>query len=319
MMASTPAKPVEPKILVVGPGALGGLFAARLGRRWSGVYLLDHREDRAAQLQDRGLHVTGASMVDWTPPRGRVEARALGSSAGQPWPVMDAILFFVKAPAFAEAWKTVQPVTGPRTALVVFPETLDPSIILKSRARQVVSALTEDRARVEGLGRVVHETSGGTFLDAAAPLARAVAALFKDALIPVSLDKNISEKKWISLLAQVCVDVPAALTDVPQSRVLQPPLAPLEEGLLSECAAVAKALGRPVSVAVLRKRRDALVAMAPEAKSPLGRDLMRGRPTERSFLTEPLLSAAKKKKVPAPLLFAMDRLLRRLEREAAAP
>jgi ketopantoate reductase len=73
-----------------------------------------------------------------------------------------------------------------------------------------------------------------------------------------------------------------------------------------------------VTPAALRNRRDDLVRKAPAAKSPLGRDLLGGRPTERSFLTDGLIAAARKKKVPTPLLSSLDRLLRRLEKEGAA-
>jgi 2-dehydropantoate 2-reductase len=308
-----PALPTDPKILVAGPGALGGFVAARLGRRWSGVHLLDHREDRAAQLQDRGLHVAGVTLADWTPPPGRVRAAVRG------WPLMDVVLFFIKAPAFDAVWKTIRPVVGPKTALVVFPEAVDPAVVLKGLARQTVAALTDIRARVEGLGRVFQESPGATLLDAAAPLARTVETLLHQASIPTSLDKKVPEKRWATLLAQVCVDVPAALTDAPQSKVLQPPLASLEEKLLEECVAAAKALGRPVAAAAVRARRDALIERAPQAKSPLGRDLLRGRPTETDHLLSPLIAAAKKKKVPVPLLEFMGRLLLRLEKEPALP
>ncbi len=299
----------EPKMLIVGPGALGGLFAARIGRRRHGVYLLDHREDRAAKLQESGLHVTGATLADWTLPPGRASTRAAG------WPVMDVVFFFVKAPMFAAAWKEALPVIGPETALVVFPEAVDLSA-LKKRSRQLIVALTDDRARMEGMGRVFHESTGDTRLDGTASQAKAVAGILKEAGIPVVLDKKIRELRWVTLLAQVCVDVPTALADAPQKSLLEPPLSVLGDRLMLECVALAKALKRPVSAAALKTRRDALIAKAPDAKSPLGRDLLRGRPTERAALLDPLLAAGKDK---APLLADMDRLLRRLEKEGPIP
>jgi 2-dehydropantoate 2-reductase len=301
----------QPRILVVGSGALGGLFAARLGRRWPGLHLLDRREDRAAKVQETGLHVTGVSLADWTPGPGRVRSSVKG------WALMDMAFFFVKAPAFATALKAASPVLGPKTAVVVFPETVDVSAV-KGRVR-AVAALTDHRARVEGVGRVFHEAQGDTWLDAGAPGAKEAALILNEALIPAALDKNVRARRWLTLLAQVCVDVPAALTDTPQKSVLAPPLSGLGERLLAECAALAKALKRPVSPAALKERRDALIAKAPEAKSPLGRDLLRGRPTERAALLGPLLAAAGKGGRGAPLLSSMDRLLRRLEKESVVP
>ena len=297
----------EPNLLIVGPGALGGLFAVRLGRRWPGVYLLDHRAERAARIQEGGFHVRGVTLADWTPPPGRVRADPKG------WPVMDAAFFFIKAPGFAAALKRAAPVLGPKTALLVFPEAVDADA-LKTRAR-VIAALAGDRARVEGIGRIVHEASGATRLDASARGAKEAADLLREAMIPVTLVKEISEERWRTLLTEVCVDVPAALADAPQKSILKPPLKDLADQLLEECAALAKASGRPVRAAVLRERRAALVAQVPDAKSPLGWDLIRGRTTERAALVDPLLAAARKARVPAPLLTDMNRLLRRLEKE----
>ena len=300
--------PPDAKILVAGPGALGCLFAVRLARRWPCVYLLDHRPDRAAKLQENGLHVTGIMIGDWTPPPNRVRADVRG------WPTMDVVLFFVNAPGFPAALSALRPVTGPQTALLVFPEAVDARSV-EGRSRRVVAALTEDRARMEGPGRVFQEARGTTFLDASAPGASESAALLKGALIPVVLDRKLGDRRWKTLLAQVCVDLPTALTDTVQKDILVPPLQGLGDKLLEELAAAAKALGRPISPGALRARRDELIGKAPDAKSPLGRDLIRGRPTERAALLDPLLAAAKRAKVQTPFLSAMDLLLRRLEKE----
>jgi 2-dehydropantoate 2-reductase len=245
---------------------------------------------------------------DWTPPPNRVRADVRG------WPVMDAVLVFVNAQGFPTALRASRPVTGPKTALLVFPEAVD-ARSAKGRSSRVVPALTEDRARMEGPGRVLHEARGTTFLDASAPGASESAALLRGADIPVVLDRKLGDRRWKTLLAQVCVDVPTALTDTVQKEILVSPLRGLGDRLLEECAATAKALKRPISSGDLRARRDELIGKAPDAKSPLGRDLLRGRPTERAALLDPLLAAAKKAKVPTPFLSAMDRLLRRLEKE----
>jgi 2-dehydropantoate 2-reductase len=297
----------DPKIMIVGPGALGGFFAARLASRWPGVYLLDYRADRAAHIQDRGLHVNGVTMADWTPPPGRVKSEPRG------WPVMDVAFFFVKAPIFPLVLKTVAPVLGPRTALVIFPESLEAEDV-GPRKKQAVFALTEDRVRPDGVGRVFHEAAGETLLDGKAPAAKAVLSLLKEARMTAVLDRSLEEKRWLTRLAQIVVDVPTALVDAPHSRIQEEPLKSLGEQVLLECVDIAKVLGRPVPPAALRAKRDALILRTPTAKSPLGRDLLRGRMTERSALLDPLLAAAKKKKIAAPVLTAMDRLLRRLEK-----
>lgn len=298
----------SPRLLVVGPGALGCLFAARLGRRWPGTYLLDHRSDRAARLQEEGLHVSGASMLDWSPPSGRVRVSAAG------WPLMDVVLLFVKSPTVSAALRAAAPALGPRTSVVVFPETVDAGR-LGIPASRVMAALTEDRARLEGPGRVFHEASGEASLDAGRPSAPEVAGFLRQAGVTVRLDRAVGEKRRLTRLAQICLDVPSALIDAPQRRVLEGPLRSAAEALLEEVSLLSRAEGRAVSPSSLRARRAALVSRAPEAGSPLGRDLLRGGPTEREALLGPLLSFAGKKKIAAPVLTAFNLLLKRLERK----
>ena len=43
------------KIAVIGPGAMGLFFTARLHQAGHEVWLLDHRPERAAHLQHQGL------------------------------------------------------------------------------------------------------------------------------------------------------------------------------------------------------------------------------------------------------------------------
>ena len=48
------------KIAVIGPGAMGCLFAARLARSGCDVTLVDHKQERAARLNASGILVEGA-------------------------------------------------------------------------------------------------------------------------------------------------------------------------------------------------------------------------------------------------------------------
>jgi 2-dehydropantoate 2-reductase len=49
------------KFLIVGPGAMGCLFAARLKLAGAEVVLLDYDEQRAQRISEQGLIVTGVS------------------------------------------------------------------------------------------------------------------------------------------------------------------------------------------------------------------------------------------------------------------
>lgn len=297
----------DANILIVGPGAVGSLFAVRLGRRWRNVHVLDHRPERAQRLQESGFHLRGATLGDWTPPPAHVRADPRG------WPLMDVALFCVKAPAVSAAWKGAFPVLGKKTAVLVVPGEVGPP---KGRKQgREIPVLLEDRVRMEGVGRSFLEGLGGLVLDPTAPGAKEAGSVFREAGISVELDGRFDDRRRLTRLARACVEVPAALADVPLEALLEPPLKDLAEIFMTECLAVSKVMKKPLPPSRLRKERDRWIALAPKAKSSLGWDLWRGRPTERASWLDPLLAAARKARTPVPLLSDMDRLLRRLEKE----
>lgn len=297
----------DPNVLVAGPGALGAYFAARLGRRFPGVRVLARDPSRAVELEERGFRVSGADPTDWTPPPGHVRAVARG------WPVMDIILFLVKTPSLAAAARQAWAVTGPRTVWVVPQETPAPfPPAVRKAGRRIVRALITVMARSEGPGRAAQEAAGETILDGAAPFARDAAAVFRDAGLSARLSKDWEAERWRAFLVRVCTEAPAAAADAPYGRLLEPPLDRMAEKLAEECAALSAALRRPLPPGELPRRAREACLRAPSAGTPMGRDLLRGRPTERAALLDPLLTPGAKSR--APTLALVDRLLRRLEK-----
>ncbi|MBF0477605.1 MAG: hypothetical protein HQK59_17630, partial [Deltaproteobacteria bacterium] len=51
------------KIAVIGPGAMGLLFTAKLAEAGYNATLVDHRPDRAAALARNGIEVKGLSTI----------------------------------------------------------------------------------------------------------------------------------------------------------------------------------------------------------------------------------------------------------------
>ncbi|MFF1384292.1 ketopantoate reductase family protein [Arthrobacter sp. NPDC058288] len=99
------------RILVVGAGATGGYFGARLAQAGRDVTFLV-REGRAATLRRRGLRITGLGREDVLEPR-------LVTAAGLDAPY-DLVLVTVKASALPQALADMAPAVGPETVIVPF-------------------------------------------------------------------------------------------------------------------------------------------------------------------------------------------------------
>lgn len=93
-------------ILVLGAGAIGGYFGARLAQAGADVRFLV-RERRAAQLRERGLAVR-SPHGDFTQPVRTVLAQDLREPA-------DLVLLACKAYDLDSAIETIRPAVGPRT------------------------------------------------------------------------------------------------------------------------------------------------------------------------------------------------------------
>lgn len=299
----------EKNILVVGPGSLGSYFAARLGQKFRRLWVLDYRPARAQELQDRGFHVTGASDLDWIPPEGHVSADTAG------WPKMDVVFFMVKAPALRAAAVKAASAAGPQTCAVCLQNGWDVENFLPKKwpPRRVVRGFTQEAAALELAGRVIHSGAGSTVLDAKNPAAKLVYQVLNAAGFRARLEKNFERERWLKLIVNACVNPIGALADVPNGRLLEPPLSDLVDLALQECARLSAVLKHRVSPAEARRRvRQALEATASNRNS-MGQDLVRGRPTERGVILGPFLEAARKKRLEAPTLAALDGLLKRVE------
>ena len=99
------------RILVVGAGATGGYFGARLAQAGRDVTFLV-RDGRADTLRRRGLRITGLGQDDIIKP-------SLATAADPAGPY-DLVLFTVKASGISGALADLGPAVGPETIVVPF-------------------------------------------------------------------------------------------------------------------------------------------------------------------------------------------------------
>lgn len=289
------------KILVVGAGATGGYFGARLAQAGKDVTFLV-RPARAAALRERGLRITGRGEDEIVTPR--------LVTAGELTGPYDLVLLSVKATALERAIDDIAPAVGPGTVIV-------PLLNGMAHLRQLNARFGEE-AVLGGVAKIITTLNGeGDIVRLAAvasltigeqrggPSKRvaAIAAELGDAGIDTQLPADIHAAMWskwvlISTLAGLtCLMRGTAgdVTAVPGGR-------DFVAALLAESATVAAAAGHPVPNGEL----DALAAMLTKEGSPLTaslyRDVTQGASTEVEHVFGDLLVQARHLSVATPLL-----------------
>jgi len=290
------------RILIVGAGATGGYFGARLARAARDVTFLV-RPRRAAELRADGLRITTPEGSERLEPKLVTAAELDGP--------YDLILLTVKAGSLDAALQDLKPAVGPRTAIVPFLNGIDhldvidtqfPSAVLGAVVK-VAAQLTPNGAitvSAPGASLEIGELDGGR----TARLRDTAAAL--DA---AGFDVQVSDRiltsmwhKWVFIAATTTI------TCLAQGTVGDVAAASGGKGfadaVLVEAAAVSGAAGHPLpDVAYVALQATVTQEGSPFAPS-MYRDVLDGRVTEVEHVLASLAGAAKRLDLSAPLLNA---------------
>jgi 2-dehydropantoate 2-reductase len=294
------------RILVVGAGATGGYFGARLALAGRDVTFLV-RPRRAKALRRRGLRVTGLGTDEALDPR-LVTAAELASAPGAPYGL---VLLTVKATALGPALDDLAPAVGPDTAIVPVLNGLAHLDVLTARfgAGRVLGGVAKVITTLDDEGDVVRlglpatltfgEPDGGTSLrtDRIGAVLDGVPGMRAEASPDIV---GAMWAKWAFLVTVGAVNLlgRGAVGEV----VAVPGGAGLGPAVLAEAAAVAEAAGHSLTA----DRRAAVLTIATQDGSPLTtslyRDVVAEVPSEAEHLFGDLAARARTLGVDTPLL-----------------
>jgi 2-dehydropantoate 2-reductase len=274
------------RILVVGPGAVGGFVAVRLTEAGQDVTVLA-RPRRAARLREDGLRLTGASVAGGThtvrvPTLTAAELAGAGPGSGY-----DVVLLAVKADALDQVMKDIAPAVGPGTAIVPF---------LNGMAHLDALAGTFGTAALGGVLRVATDLAEDGTIRVLTPLfevelgeldgsrstrAEQLAAAFRDAGADVAVRADIIRAMWAKWVFIASIGAVTSLMRAPVGDIVAVAGGDdFARSVLAEAAGAAAAAGYPVPPAELAATERILTAPGAPTTSSLSRDLMAGRPTE---------------------------------------
>jgi len=294
------------KILVIGAGAVGGYFGARLAAAGRDVTFLV-RERRAAQLRAGGLHVfSPQGDVSVTP-----KLLLAAELAAHPQP-FDLILLSTKAYSLAAAMEDFAPAVGSETTILPLLNGMAHLEALDARfgAAHVLGGSTRIVADLDAQGRVhsfeaLHDLNYGELDRSLTPRIEAIQAAFADAGFEARLQPDILAfmwGKWVFLAAL------GAITCLVRGSIGQVVAAPggreTAAAILHETAAIAAANGYPTPAPFFEHTSARLLKAGSTLTASMYRDLSKGEPVEADHILGDLLARGRAHGVPAPLVTA---------------
>jgi 2-dehydropantoate 2-reductase len=306
------------RILVVGAGAIGGLYAAYLAKM-AEVVAFDANPAHVEAIRRHGLIVTGRTESTTKLP---VFAHAAEMGTRR----FDAVIFLVKTQATEAAFHAVHPVIEGAPLIVTFQNGMgNEEILVRMTDLDVAHGASFEAARYEGPGRIHHLMHGEeSWLGPARGKVESVAwlgELLTRAGLPTRVVADPRGAIWgkfifnsvMNPIGAIVMGVNAARYEVPEVRALV-------DDMAAECVRVAEALGIKLAfdpMYLVKKIRSGEAPLTKHGGS-MAQDIESGRETELEAMTGYVVRKAKELGVPVPVTEAVYRMAKGVEYAARA-
>lgn len=290
------------KILILGAGAVGGYWGARLHQAGIDVTFL-LREKRAETVRKNGLVVKSPKTGDAVLPV-KVVTKA---AEGGPY---DVIILACKGYDLQSAMESIAPAVGATTTIVpMLNGHMHFAILDENFGKDKVAG---GLARISGMlgpnGEILHSGASGVSFGErdgkpARPALVELDAACRKAGIEGGLNPNINQDlwdKWIMLgaIASMCAAMRGTVGDIMESE----DGAAIMGEILEECRRVAAAEGYPPSDAVVGSLKAGLTQKGGKAVASILGDMEKGGAVEAKSIVGDMLARARKFGVAAPNL-----------------
>lgn len=300
------------RIAVVGCGAMGSVYAARLAGAGHDVLVVDAWADHVAAIARDGLALSG--------PDGSRTAQVRAFPAPPAEPV-DLVVLAVKAADVVPAASGLAPLLDDGTVVLTIQNGL-------GSAEQVAGVLGPDRlavgiasgfgASLTGPGRVHHNAMKALRFGAYSGLpsvdVERVAAAWRAGGFDAAAVDDIAAMQWEKLICNVAYSAPCALTGLTVGEVMDhDEMGPISRAAATEAWETARALGIGIDVPDPVAHVRAFGAQMPAAKPSALLDIEAGRRSEIAVINGAIPREAAKVGLSAPVNATLTGLVRTRE------
>lgn len=306
----------NPTVVIVGGGAMGGLFGGLLSEGGLDVTLLDIWDQHVEAIREKGLGIVGYGGDRVIPIKATTDGGDIEAA--------DIVLFQCKASANEAAAKSVQHLFTGSTVAVSFQNGLGNEEKLSQILGEdkVLGGLTAQAGLVEAPGVVRNFGDLPTYLGemkgGISERASAIADAFSRHGLPTHASADIRRDIWKKLLGNVGLSAISGATDLRSMDIMAvPELQATVLRAVGEAAQVAQACGIDLDVEeareVLLKLTDPSGGGTGTSKSSLCADLAHRRPTEVDYIYGTVARLGRQHGVPTPTLDTLIGIVKGLE------
>ncbi|MBW1808660.1 MAG: 2-dehydropantoate 2-reductase [Deltaproteobacteria bacterium] len=274
---------VDMKIGVIGPGAMGCMFAGYLKKGGQDVYLLDCLLERAKNLQSAGIFIQGV--------RGDLQIKVpVTTKASEIGPV-DLVLVWVKAYQTETAMQQHADLLDKNTLIWSAQNGLGNHAALArvAPAEQILGGSTTLGANLIGEGRVHHAGEGDTYIGeldgSISGRVKEVAATLTNAGIKVVEKTDINKVIWKKLLVNTAINALTAIMRVRNGALVeQAALVRVMQAVVEEGVQAAESQGINFDQADVFALVKDVALRTGQNQSSMLQDVLAGERTEIDFI-----------------------------------
>lgn len=296
--------------LVVGPGAMGCLFAARLKKAGHDVTVLDHNQERADRINSQGIRVEGI-LGDYT-----VHVPATVKKVHDD---PDVAVICVKAMETRRAAEDMRRLIGPDTYVLTLQNGLGNVEILQEifGRHRTLGGVTAEGATLLGYGHVRHAGQGDTKFGMDVPAGNdleKIVSAFNEAGFRTQSADDVGRLIWGKLIVNVGINALTAITRLRNGLLpdVDGTMAVMQDAV-QEAVAVAEAKGIALPfpdpldrvVAVCRATSGNIASML--------QDVLKQALTEVAFINGAIVREGAKLGIQTPVNQTLTRLVQAIQ------
>ncbi|MFA5093357.1 MAG: 2-dehydropantoate 2-reductase [Candidatus Omnitrophota bacterium] len=207
------------KIVVVGGGAIGCLFAAFLTKSKEEIWLLDKNKDAAAKINATGISLEGVSG-NWN---AKIKVSANPVEIGK----ADLILICVKSFNTKQAIEQIKPILGESTKILTLQNGIGNVEIISEMVgeEKVIAGITSQGTTLIDTGKIHHAGIGETIIgviDGKTPVElRSIREIFNKVGLETKMTRDIKSLIWSKLIINVGINALTAITRLPNGKLTE--------------------------------------------------------------------------------------------------
>lgn len=307
----------QPKIVVMGAGAVGCYFGGMLSRAGHHVTLIA-RADHVAAIEKNGLHMDCLDFQEYVPVFASVELDAISQA--------DLILFCVKSPDTIDTIQLIQPYLKSQAIILSLQNGVDNCDRIRSIVENpVFPAVVYVATTMTGSGCVKHngrgelvigpwEEEGEASLALTMKTLEAVAQLLSHAAIATTVSRDVRKELWFKFLINCSYNAISAIGQLEYGKMVSvTPIIELIDALVDEVLAVAHRENIYITKAEAAEANALIAQTMVYQRSSTAQDIARKKSTEIEFLNGLIVRKGIEYGIPTPANLSMYALVKMIE------